>query len=250
MPKRARSESFSSSYGSSSQRTQLVGPSVARVVKKAVKRAASLPALKPKFPMTRMNMAPFPMKKRVKMDYCAIYSATPPVLANSTVVNTFRFNSLFDVDATIGGHQPYGFDQWMAMYTRYTVISATARLTLNPSNPSAYSGNFGMNITPLGAPLVTNEETTIESQYSVWKPYNQTRGPETVVLKLDVAKYFGVHDVLDDDTLTGTSSADCFKQALVNCWVSGDLASTPASSFTLVITYDVMVHEPREVLSS
>lgn len=250
MSKRPRSESYSSSYGGSQLRSQSVVTPLARVVKKAVKRAASAPAIKPKFPMVRMNMAPFPLKKRVKMDYCATFQVTPPVLANSTSVTTFRFNTLFDPDSSLGGHQPYGFDQWMAMYNRFTVISATARLTCNPSTAAAYSGNFGMNITPLGAALVTDEQTSIESQYSVWKPYNQTKGPETVILKLDVAKYFGIHDVMDDDTLTGSSTADCFKQALVNCWISGDLASTPASAFTIVLTYDVMVHEPREVTGS
>lgn len=219
-------------------------------VKRAVKRAVAAPAIAPKFHMSRMNMAPFPIKKRVKMDYCTTFLATPPTLANSVSTTTFRFNSLFDPDATIGGHQPYGFDQWMAMYTRFTVVSATAYLVCNPSTSAAYTGNFGMNITALGAPLVTNEETAIESQYSVWCPYSQQRGYSSTTIKLDVAKYFGVHDVMDDDTLTGNSTTDCFKQAILNCWVSGDLASTPASSFTLVITYDVMLHEPREVLSS
>jgi len=55
---------------------------------------------------------------------------------------------------------------------------------------------------------------------------------------------------MDDDTLTGSSTADCFKQALLNCWISGDLPNTPASALTVVITYDVMVHEPREVTGS
>jgi len=219
-------------------------------VKRAVARANAAPAVAPKYHMSRMNLSPFPFKKRVKMDYCTTFLQTPPVLATSVTTTTFRFNSLFDPDATLGGHQPYGFDQWMAIYQRFTVISATATLVCNPSTSAAYTGNFGMNITALGSPLVTNEETAIESQYSVWQPYSQQRGDSSCRIKLDVAKYFGVHDVMDDDTLTGNSTTDCFKQAVLNCWISGDLASTPASSMTLVITYDVMVHEPREVAGS
>jgi len=163
------------------------------------------------------------------------------------VSNSFRFNSCYDPDTAAATHQPYGFDQWMAIYTKFTVISATATLVCNPTTASAYGGNFGMNISNVGAPLVTNEETVIESQYSNWAPYNQTSGPETVKIKLDVAKYFGIHDVMDDDTLAGTASSDCNKLVDLNCWVSGDLPSTPASTFTLVIKYDVMLTEPREV---
>ena len=219
-------------------------------VKNEVKKAAAAPAIKPKFSMTAMNLSPFPSKKRTTMVYCSVQTFTPPVLATGITVVPFRFNSLFDPEVTLGGHQPYGFDQWMAIYTRYTVISATARFTINPSQPSAYSGNFGLNIKDLTSPVVTDEQTIIESQYSNHKPYNQTSGPETVTLKLDVAKYFGVHDVMDDDTLSGTNLTDSNKQALLNCWISGDLASTPSSTGTLVITYDVYLHEPREVGAS
>lgn len=184
------------------------------------------------------------------MNYCSIFNQVPPVLATATAVNQFRFNSLFDPEVALGGHQPYGFDQWMAMYSRFTVISATARLTCVPTDGTYYSGNFGMNIVPNGSTPVTDEATTIESQYSVWKPYTQNSAINTFIIKLDVAKYFGVHDVMDDDTLSGTNLTDCNKQALLSCWTSGNLATTPQSTFTLVISYDCYVHEPREVGAS
>ncbi len=33
----------------------------------------------------------------------------------------FRLNSLYDPDLTGTGHQPYGFDQFAALYSRYKV---------------------------------------------------------------------------------------------------------------------------------
>lgn len=227
-----------------------VDAAVVKKVKTAVRAQASKPAVKPRFKMTKMTLAPFPFRKRVTMNYCVIFTATPPAVSSAITNTQFRFNSLFDPDVALGGHQPYGFDQWMAMYTRYTVISATAKLTCNPTDAVFYTGNFGMNIVPQNSALVTDEQTTIESQYSVWKPYSQNSSINTCVIKLDVAKYFGVHDVMDDDTLSGTNLTDCGKQALLNCWTSGNLANTPASSFTLVISYDCYVHEPREVGAS
>lgn len=247
MPKRARTYSDGEPFRRSKLGRWMQYDRKVGAARRAVKALVAAPAVAPKYRMTGMNISPFPAKKRTTVDYCATFALTPPVLSTNVVNNSFRFNSLFDPQISLGGHQPYGFDQWMAMYTRYTVISATATLVCNPTTASAYGGNFGMNISPSGAALVTGEETAIESQYSNWAPYNQTEGPKAVKLKLDVAKYFGVHDVMDDDTLSGTSLADASKIADLNCWVSGDLPSTPQSTFTLVIKYDVYFHEPREV---
>jgi len=47
----------------------------------------------------------------------------------------FRANGLYDPDATLGaGHQPYGFDQLMALYNRYVVLGAKITVTAFPSN--------------------------------------------------------------------------------------------------------------------
>ena len=44
-------------------------------------------------------------------------------------------NSLFDPDQTGTGHQPYYFDQFAALYNRYTVLGSklTAEFSLLPS---------------------------------------------------------------------------------------------------------------------
>ena len=239
MPKRKLTDSF-----------MVTDKPLNKKIKAAVKKANSKPALTPKFKMTRMTLAPFAAKKRTTLIYCDVRLVTPAVTSPSTTTWNFILNGLFDPQVAIGGHQPYGFDQWMAIYKRFTVVSATARLTCNCTEGTYYSGNFGMNIAPSDATPVTDEQTSIESQYSVWKPYSQNSAINTCVIKLDVAKYFGVHDVMDDDTLSGTNLSDPVKQAYLNCWTSGNLATTPQSSFTLVITYDAIFHEPREVGAS
>lgn len=45
--------------------------------------------------------------------------------------NVFRINSLFDPNLTGGTHQPYGFDQFAALYRRYRVNAITFELTVN-----------------------------------------------------------------------------------------------------------------------
>lgn len=44
----------------------------------------------------------------------------------------FRLNSLFDPDFTGTGHQPYGFDQLTAIYSRYRVYAVTFDISLIP----------------------------------------------------------------------------------------------------------------------
>lgn len=44
--------------------------------------------------------------------------------AGSYAQYAFRLNSLYDPDLTGTGHQPFGFDEMMAYYQRYTVIGA------------------------------------------------------------------------------------------------------------------------------
>lgn len=45
----------------------------------------------------------------------------------------FSLNSLYDPDVTGIGHQPYGFDQLMALYNHYTVVGARVMCSVAPS---------------------------------------------------------------------------------------------------------------------
>lgn len=67
----------------------------------------------------------------VKMNYPTVLrlaGATPQF-------HVYRGNSLFDPDFTGAGQQPGGFDQWMALYTRYRVLSSKIKIV--PSNESS-----------------------------------------------------------------------------------------------------------------
>jgi hypothetical protein len=51
------------------------------------------------------------------------------VVAGEVVENVFRLNSPFDPDYTGIGDQPRGFDEWMAIYSWCTVLSADVQVT-------------------------------------------------------------------------------------------------------------------------
>jgi hypothetical protein len=51
------------------------------------------------------------------------------VVAGEVVENVFRLNSPFDPDYTGIGDQPRGFDEWMAIYSWFTVLSTDVEVT-------------------------------------------------------------------------------------------------------------------------
>lgn len=76
---------------------------------------------------------PIPARQIVKMKYAQNFNT-----AVGTAYNwQMNLNSIFDPDATGGGHQPYGHDQLAVLYNRYRVISCSYVLT-------AYSGSTGI----------------------------------------------------------------------------------------------------------
>lgn len=94
-----------------------------------------------------VNRALQPVAQRyiTKMKYCETYA---PVNASGQAVWRLNLNSIFDPNRTGTGHQPYGHDNFAAMYNRYRVIAASYVV-------SAVSNN---NTTLQIAAIPTNEE--------------------------------------------------------------------------------------------
>ena len=66
----------------------------------------------------------FPQSMRTKLRYATRVDFVP---TGTTVVSkTFLANGLYDPDTTVGGHQPRGFDEFMAAYTTFTVQGSKA----------------------------------------------------------------------------------------------------------------------------
>lgn len=77
-----------------------------------------------KAPMYRRPTSGFPQMKIVSLKYCSQHML-PSVPLSVTGSHQFRTNSIYDPDYTSSGHQPYGFDQWSAVYGRYEVLAST-----------------------------------------------------------------------------------------------------------------------------
>lgn len=71
----------------------------------------------------------YPDVQYTQVRYCDLIQLT-----GTTAQYTFRGNSLFDPDFTGTGHQPYYYDQYIAVYQRYRVISTS--FTMRVANSS------------------------------------------------------------------------------------------------------------------
>lgn len=87
----------------------------------------------------RLPLGGFPLAQTVKLRYCEQIAIDVDQIAG---VEHFRYraNSMYDPNFTGIGHQPRGFDQWMAVYDHYRVIQS--HITVTPTT------NTYVNLTP------------------------------------------------------------------------------------------------------
>lgn len=81
----------------------------------------------PRNAIARVGRA-FPEKIRTTLRYVEHIQLTAASGA-TTNPTIFNCNGLYDPYYPVGGHQPYGFDQYMAIYNHYSVQRATIRCT-------------------------------------------------------------------------------------------------------------------------
>lgn len=74
---------------------------------------------------------PMPLNKLVKLKYSTTHNMAVGASGILGTQQKWNLNSIYDVDATGGGHQPSGFDQMAAFYNRYKVlgVDVTVRIT-------------------------------------------------------------------------------------------------------------------------
>ena len=70
---------------------------------------------------------PFPLSTICQMKY--VDQISIDAVGGLTASYFFRANSIYDPNYTGAGHQPYGHDQYMALYDQYEVIKSSIRVT-------------------------------------------------------------------------------------------------------------------------
>jgi hypothetical protein len=146
---------------------------------------------------------------RVRLKYTARINLLSTIGAPNTQV--FRHNGLFDPDVTGVGGQPEGFDEWMAFYDRYRVVSSSIKVKAASTGATSAAGSFWLVVVPLGSATVfTTLQDANGSPYAVMKYFSQGGPPITLTQAVSVATLVGARPqaILDELTYSGTVGAD------------------------------------------
>lgn len=104
----------------------------------------------------RIYNNPFPNKRVVKMRYVGNFSIDPS--AQSPAWHIFSATSIYDPDVTTIGHQPFGHDQYQALYNHYTVLGSKITVTYISTGTTAVAGSAY-------AGVALKDDTTMEGNF-------------------------------------------------------------------------------------
>lgn len=201
----------------------------------------------PRNAMARVGRA-FPEKIRTTLRYSDIltsYSAAAGALIATAI---YKCNSCYDPYYPVGGHQPYGFDQYAQIYNHYSVIKSTIKCTFQTMNADAannFPGVVGINYDDDGtdgSTVTTRIEKTGRKNYAVIGEDNTQ-----VVLydRWSCRQKFGANSN-DLDKNIGTGNADPSEVCTWFIWYQNNGGSAGYLQVVVDIEYDVEFTELKD----
>jgi len=204
-------------------------------------------------PALPQNYIGFPKNRVVRMRYVVDKDFSLSTSGFQTFF--FRANGIFDPDTALGGHQPYGHDQWLQFYNHYVVIGSKVNMQITtPTTPQTTAVMASILLTD-DLTVNTNPVLAIEqgkARYTLIDGSGAVRA-KNVRNNFSARKFFNVKDVLDNvDRIGATFGADPLDQAyyaLTFSTTNGSVTDVPYQAL-ITIDYLVMLSEPRELPSS
>jgi len=187
----------------------------------------------------------FPYRTKRNIQYYASGSvSTGTATANSYV---FSANGAYDPDISGTGGQPMGFDQMMLYYNHYVVKKARIRAVIGNTSTSL-TPSVGIHVSGSSS-VVSSIEQLVESGDLVFHElsFAGSYGSRARLNRtLNVGKFQGVNNVLDDPNMRGDSASNPAEQSYFHLVTWNPYSATQvASSFQVLIDYEVWFTEPR-----
>lgn len=161
----------------------------------------------------------------------------------------FRAIGLYDPEYAVGGHQPMGFDQYIALYRRFVCLSS--RITVEVYNQTG-PVVCGIQLVMANSSPYTTYAQIIEQGQCVHRliPDNYDI-PFALKLSQRTASTFSVVDPLDDFDLSGSNGADPARPLQFMVWNQDpNLTSTSTVQFVITIEYDTIFMDPQAPAAS
>lgn len=215
------------------------------------------------------NKIGFPQSMATQLRYADALDFTPN---SSTVqVKTFKANGLFDPQQSLGGHQPRGFDQFMATYQKFTVKNARISVTwtyegyvgcAETNNVGAPQQSIqsaagqvqgvpaicGMVVPSAEGSVSGTVEQTQELEKAVWTHIVPVGEPKLITSRAKPQDFFGKDFLVGADGYTGDDTQDPANQIYFHICAgqqSNEYPLTVKVRANIVITYDAVFTEPK-----
>lgn len=188
----------------------------------------------------------FPKKIRTVLRYVADVGTALNPSAGSDAQTSFKCNGMYDPYDPLGGHQPYGFDQYAAIYNHYHVYKSVCRVQW--TCPNAYPEGFivGLNITP-GSSDSDTAQTKMEKQEGKinYAPIVGNAPRHTSIMTWKDKDYFGTSG--DNDKLSAAVGADPTELSHFMIWCNNKNAVTAYCGALVTIDYYIEFTEPKSL---
>lgn len=177
------------------------------------------------------------------------YSQNVILTGTGLAVAVFRGNSLFDPDLTGVGHQPKGFDQWAALYTRYKVYAGSVRIIINnnDSQPNVFACIPSVDpSTPY-----SNITDVMEARYAKYKFMSPSgQGPVKFLKSYSTTKSIRGERIIDDDYSALTTSNPTKQWYWLLFGSTSDSTGAPNLNVMVTITYYCEFMRPGKIPAS
>lgn len=206
-------------------------------------------------PYNRMSNAVFPVKYCTKLKYSEAFTINPVVAGAG--VYPFRANSVYDPNASAGGHQAHGFDTLMTIYQHYTVIAS--KITFRVAIPANNSQPFilGIHLDDEGTLTEGGNVTALMEQPRtnrklISNPPSATGKELQISHKFSAKKFFGVKSIVAIDEYEGNVSSNPQEEAYFMPFIAPLDATSDLAAYNCFaeIEYVVVFTEPKDLLQS
>lgn len=222
------------------------------IVKKNKKRGYNLARLSTYTNFENISLTFLDPHKYITLKYTETFNFT--LAAGTGTQQLFRLNSIFDPNSTGVGHQPYGYDQIMALYNRYRVLSSSWKIIFGTQ-----TSTYRIVVLPINGSLAAAITTapTFENACEMPRARIFVQGgggsPTIVVtggIKLNDLNGVTIPEYMADDRFEaaiGANPAEVMSLVIGNYNASG---GTITIDYTAEIIYKVDLHDPIALAGS
>lgn len=188
----------------------------------------------------------FPYQRFATLKYCEAYvTVNPPVGSSSAFI--MRANDVYDPNVTGVGHQPTGFDQYMAMYNKFVVYDSKIKVVAYATDTEILDTVVGVAVMD-SATTQSTTENYLEQPLTDWRvvPAGNGANPVSFSTAFDATAFSGT-SIKTNDLLHGTASAPPGKQWYYHifCGSTGTAEDPGPMKYSIEVEYLVKFFEPK-----